>query len=394
MKKLVSKLAVVLILTAIFSFGFATSAHAASCSNDYGFTLDPNFPSEIVDGTITSLPFTVSGLHNSRTYNLLVRSGGIARRKYVENSNVLVDQGQAQFSLGSNRALTENPTRNKTLFLEWHDETLDKTQDCTLTKYDIIVGGTCSVSYSQHGVRNPQCLDTRDNITISGVGIVYNNEQYSGPIHLAFMGDVFLLGGEYVPPAQDINATNGSFETTFNPSQWNMSEFSVAVQVIHGVANVTTLCETSGPTITKECTPEARTPTATTSATAKPFQVCEQIPESNVKARSGCESCLNNDGLWTAIGCFNYTTEALTTREGIIGKIMQIGLSLAGGVALLMILVAAFTYATSQGEPKRTGEAKEMMTSAIIGLIFIIFSVTILQFIGVNILQIPGFGER
>ena len=38
-------------------------------------------------------------------------------------------------------------------------------------------------------------------------------------------------------------------------------------------------------------------------------------------------------------------------------------------------------------------EAKEMITSAIVGSLFIIFSITILQFIGVSILHIPGFGE-
>jgi hypothetical protein len=77
----------------------------------------------------------------------------------------------------------------------------------------------------------------------------------------------------------------------------------------------------------------------------------------------------------------------------MVQTLMTLGLSLAGGAAILMILGAAFTLATSQGEPKRTGEAKDMLTSAIIGLLFIIFSVTILQFIGQGILQIPGFGN-
>lgn len=123
-----------------------------------------------------------------------------------------------------------------------------------------------------------------------------------------------------------------------------------------------------------------------------PYPICAQIPQTNSTAIASCNDCLDSNGLWTAIGCFDFTSQALATPRGIIGKIMQIGLSLAGGIALLMILVAAFTYATSQGEPKRTGEAKEMMTSAIIGLIFIIFSVTILQFIGVEILHLPEFG--
>ena len=75
-----------------------------------------------------------------------------------------------------------------------------------------------------------------------------------------------------------------------------------------------------------------------------------------------------------------------------MSALIQIGLSAAGGIALLVILAAGFMLTTSQGEPKRAGEAKEMITAAVIGILFIIFSVTILQFIGYNVLKIPGFG--
>ena len=118
----------------------------------------------------------------------------------------------------------------------------------------------------------------------------------------------------------------------------------------------------------------------------QPFEICNQIPEGG--PRDKCLTCFNQSGVWTAIGCID-----TSSTEGIVGKLMTVGIGIAGGIALLMILAAAFLFATSEGEPKRTSEAKEILTSAIIGLVFIIFSVTILQFIGVNILKIPGFGE-
>jgi hypothetical protein len=66
---------------------------------------------------------------------------------------------------------------------------------------------------------------------------------------------------------------------------------------------------------------------------------------------------------------------------------------MSGAIVLIMILAGAFMLSTSQGDPKKTQDAKELITSAIIGLLFIIFSITILQFVGVSILRIPGFGE-
>jgi hypothetical protein len=72
---------------------------------------------------------------------------------------------------------------------------------------------------------------------------------------------------------------------------------------------------------------------------------------------------------------------------------VKLGLGIAGTSALLMILAGGFMLSTSGGDTKRVGEARELITSAVIGLLFIIFSVTLLQFIGVNLFHIPGFGK-
>ncbi len=116
------------------------------------------------------------------------------------------------------------------------------------------------------------------------------------------------------------------------------------------------------------------------------FVLCEQIP--NTTAREDCRHCDEDlHGVWTAVGCISRQPTSM------IQTLMGIGLSLAGGVCLLMMLAAGFTFSTSQGDPKKTGQAKEMMTSAIVGLVFILLSVTLLQFIGVSLLGIPGFGS-
>jgi hypothetical protein len=70
---------------------------------------------------------------------------------------------------------------------------------------------------------------------------------------------------------------------------------------------------------------------------------------------------------------------------------MGLILSVVGGVAILLIMLSGYRLMVSQGNPENIKSAKEQLTAAIIGLLFIIFSLVILQVIGVNILGLPGF---
>ncbi len=88
-------------------------------------------------------------------------------------------------------------------------------------------------------------------------------------------------------------------------------------------------------------------------------------------------------GVWTAFGCIP------TARNSIVKTVIRLGLSLAGGFALIFIIFGSFSVVTSQGNPEKLQHSKEIVTSALVGLLFIILSMAILQFIGVQILQIP-----
>lgn len=81
-----------------------------------------------------------------------------------------------------------------------------------------------------------------------------------------------------------------------------------------------------------------------------------------------------------------------TSAPDLIKTLFGIILSVAGGIAVVLIIISGYRMILSQGNPEKLQEAREMLTSAIIGLLFIIFSVVILQLIGVTVLHIPGFG--
>jgi hypothetical protein len=102
-------------------------------------------------------------------------------------------------------------------------------------------------------------------------------------------------------------------------------------------------------------------------------------------------ACPNNpNGIETAIGCIpvlgtNGTTDFLTF-------ILRWAVGIGGGIAFLLILYAGFMIMTSAGNPERLKAGQELLTSAISGLILLIFSVVILKFIGVDILGLAAFG--
>lgn len=76
---------------------------------------------------------------------------------------------------------------------------------------------------------------------------------------------------------------------------------------------------------------------------------------------------------------------------GFIQTAFGVLLSISGAVAILLIIFSGYRIMTAQGDSEKLKGAQEMLTSAIIGLLFMIFSVTILRIIGIDILHIPGF---
>lgn len=88
--------------------------------------------------------------------------------------------------------------------------------------------------------------------------------------------------------------------------------------------------------------------------------------------------------------CSTALGDISTSPAGFVRSIFGILLSLAGGIAVILIIVSGYKLMSSQGNPEKVQAAREQLTSAIIGLLFIIFSITILQIIGVDILHLPG----
>jgi len=122
-------------------------------------------------------------------------------------------------------------------------------------------------------------------------------------------------------------------------------------------------------------------------------RLCSNIASSSEK--KDCEECLSgfagvgqgsDPGVWTGLGCVKANVQSF-----ISDFVLRIGVGIAGISAFLCIIYGAFMYQTSQGKPETLKKAQELLTSCVMGLLLIIFSIFILRLIGVNILNIPGF---
>lgn len=108
-----------------------------------------------------------------------------------------------------------------------------------------------------------------------------------------------------------------------------------------------------------------------------------QIKPQECQADSGVS---NSIGIETALGCIP------TDPASLIGWIFKWGLALGGGIAFIFMAMGAFYLITSKGNPEQIKAGQEFITSAVIGILFIVFAIYFMRLIGFQILQIPGFG--
>lgn len=96
---------------------------------------------------------------------------------------------------------------------------------------------------------------------------------------------------------------------------------------------------------------------------------------------------------YTVFGCISSPTNKPTDLPGqLVKSVLSIVFSVSGGIAFLSFLYGTSVVLTSGGDPQRLQAGKDTITSSLIGLLLVIFSVFLLRTIGLDILQIPGFG--
>ncbi len=361
----------------------ASAAAAQSCQDNWGINFFGAAPPTSIQGG-GSFTFKLDGFVTTKNYK-------IALQRY----NVLGNQGNPIFigNVSGERTGTFSAAPPSTNISGSYDIKIQDTASgdwCEVGQFQIESSDSCNISVDQGGFSDTYCIDFESGkLTIHVSNIFINGGLANQKIHVKNSQDAFQYNED---------AVNGVIpDITFTPVETRVGD-TLTIEVSDGefLGSGDILC-TKEFDLIQACDDAARTtPTSDTT-----FDICAQIPEDS-EAYGKCARCVAGQnvngsgippapeiplGIWTAVGCIE------NDPQSIVVVVIRVGMGVAGGVALLMILAASFTISTSQGDAKKTDEGREMITSAVIGLIFIIMSITMLQFIGVSIFRIPGFGD-
>lgn len=157
---------------------------------------------------------------------------------------------------------------------------------------------------------------------------------------------------------------------------------------VQQVKNPTTGQLEDGPCL---CSSKAfQKPLVQSSSGASPATAIEKICDkyiSNRKERDACLNCAKRDGFMTGLGCIPTDIGGFVTDF-----LLTLGIGLAGLFSLGCIIYSAVMIQTSQGNAEKISQSQDQIKACILGLLMIIFSIFILRVVGVDILQIPGFG--
>lgn len=122
--------------------------------------------------------------------------------------------------------------------------------------------------------------------------------------------------------------------------------------------------------------------------------VVKETTGENIPSQNPCpKQFQDSKGFCTKVVTGLGITVNTASPAGFIRSLVGVLLAISGGIAVLLIIIAGYQILTSQGNPEKIQTARERLISAIVGLLFIIFSFVIFQVIVVDILRIPGFGQ-
>jgi hypothetical protein len=97
---------------------------------------------------------------------------------------------------------------------------------------------------------------------------------------------------------------------------------------------------------------------------------------------------------YTMLGCIDGGVGSFASKGaagGVVQALLNVVFGLVGAVSFLAIIYGSFIILTSRADPNRLNYGRRVVIGAIVGTLFALGSVFIVNFVAGKILKIPGF---
>lgn len=294
---------------------------------------------------------------NIQTDNLIRINGGMYKFENEEDSQAL------PLDVGKYQAVIESQTRNGY-------------NDCATFDFDILNGvETSSVTSSTIPTCNitQAAIDQNTNVTFTAESLVAE-KPYSVRV-VSTPSDQGLESEPVTTNHQSLGNSQGKLIQSigeFPAGQVRVELFDNTINLCFVSFSVTV--EPGGGKVIGKSTPK--------NASTVPNIGCQG---DNCTKASGV-LCNNNAGVQTAIGCVPTDPSVLTNT------LLRYLTGIAGGLALILMIYGGLQMVTANGDDQKIKAGRDQFNSAVIGLLFILFSVILLRIIGVDILGLNNLG--
>ncbi len=249
----------------------------------------------------------------------------------------------------------------------------------------------CELKIGTSTEANPKSLFNKDRITISGDKID------DGGLSVGSNKFKVLLDGKEFPFCGSVNRKvdcymqNGDSFTA--DTQQSVGKHTV--QVLQAKDNGIVLCSKS---FTVNADGEV-SPVPAFSSTdvgddadktinlsiSTPTSLCDAVPDQYKAKCVACAGSGENAAIWTALGCFP------TNVTDLAKKVFELFSGLLGLFIFYCIISNGLKVMISRDSADAMKKAQEAITSCIVGLLVLVFSVLFLRIVGVDILRLPGW---
>jgi hypothetical protein len=376
MKKILARVTLFFLILVLVMAALPGEVLAADCVdlghdtygiNAAGEKLHFNF--EIIEKVDTYLMIVVESLQENTEYVLRISNLDPTVNPAIvfDTEDVTDGDGKAEFVLTDALAYSHQAgifqTDNGDRHLQLRGPTGLR---CGVGEYHIrraSATNSCNVSFELDPEYDPPCADVNSTVVVRATDIIVDANPYSGTI-VIFAGSIWFGDeGEAKNGALDPPVRIGPLPVASTPYQIRLVSPSHSGDICKS--------DTSFQVI-ESC---ANRPTGEPGAVIEPIKVtCDAYVDEEG----------NPAGIDTALGCIP------TDPQLFIRLALPWAMGIGGGLAFLLMLYGVLMIIVSGGDPEKMQAGKEMITSAIMGLVIIIFAVFIMRFIGVEVLGLFG----